>query len=130
METQISCPVCSSKNIYSLLNTLRCKRCGNIWKEEKKNSPGSGKCGFESLINDQVKPLTITDDIETKMEKKLDGYLKKFNGKFRQDKITSRIGDISLALFRRYLKNCVKNRTLVEKKDDYGVLWYSRPSKK
>jgi hypothetical protein len=130
METQISCPVCSSKNIYSLLNTLRCKRCGNIWKEEKKNSPGSGKCGPESLIKDQAKPLTITDDIETKMEKKLVGYLKKFNGKFRQDKITWRIGDISLALFRRYLKNCVKNRTLVEKKDDYGVLWYSRPSKK
>jgi hypothetical protein len=130
METQISCPICSSKNVYSLLNSLRCKRCGNIWKEEKKNRPDFVKSGFESLINDHVKSRTTTDDIETKMEKKLEGYLKKFNGKFRQDKITSRIGDISLALFRRYLKNCVKNGALLEKKDDYGLIWYSRPSKK
>jgi hypothetical protein len=32
-----------------------------------------------------------------------------------------------MAMFRRYLKKCVKNRTLVENKDQYGILWYSRP---
>ncbi len=130
METEIRCPVCSSKNVYSLLNSLRCKRCGNIWKEEKNNCSNFVKCGVESPINNQVRSITTTDDIETKMEKKLDEYLKKFNGKFSLDKITWRIGDITLAMFRRYLKNCVKNKTLVEKKDGYGVLWYSRVSKK
>jgi hypothetical protein len=30
-------------------------------------------------------------------------------------------------MFRGYLKKCVKKRTLVEKKDDYGRFWYSRP---
>jgi hypothetical protein len=61
------------------------------------------------------------------MEKKLEGYLKKFNGKFNTNKISSNIGDIHMAMFRRYLKKCVKNRTLVEKKDRYGITWYSRP---
>jgi hypothetical protein len=129
METEVSCPICSSKNVYCLLNSLRCKRCGNIWKEEKKNGSKFVTCEVESPINNQVRSITTKDDIETKMEKKLAEYLKKFNGKFCLEKITWRIGDISLAMFRRYLKNCVKNRTLEEKKDGYGVLWYSRPFK-
>jgi uncharacterized C2H2 Zn-finger protein len=112
------------------MNSLRCKRCGNIWKEEKKNSSNFVNGEFESRINHQVWSITKTEKIELKMEKKLDEYLKKFNGKFCLDKMTERIGDISFAVFRRYLKNCVKNRTLVEKKDGYGILWYSRPSKK
>ena len=112
------------------MNSLRCKRCGNIWKEEKKNSSNFVNGEFESRINHQVWSITKTEKIELKMEKKLDESLKKFNGKFCLDKMTERIGDISLAVFRRYLKNCVKNRTLVEKKDGYGILWYSRPSKK
>jgi len=41
--------------------------------------------------------------------------------------VASNIGDIQMAMFRRYLKKCVKNRTLVEKKDRYGILWFSRP---
>lgn len=130
MTMEISCPICSSKNVYSLMNSLRCKRCGNIWKEEKKNSSNFVNGEFESRINHQVWSITKTEKIELKMEKKLDEYLKKFNGKFCLDKMTEKIGDISLAVFRRYLKNCVKNRTLVEKKDGYGILWYSRPSKK
>ena len=130
MEIEIRCPVCSSKQVYSLLNSLRCKRCGNIWKEEKKNKSNVVVCRNELPINNQVRSKTTTDNIETKMEKKLDEYLKKFNGKFCFDKFPWIIGDITLAMFRRYLKNCVKNRTLVEKKDGYGVIWYSRPSKK
>jgi transcription initiation factor TFIIIB Brf1 subunit/transcription initiation factor TFIIB len=130
MEIEISCPICSSKHVYSLLNSLRCKRCGNIWKEEKKNKSNVVVSGNELPINNQVRSKTTTDTIEAKMEKKLDEYLKKFNGKFCLDKIPWRIGDITLAMFRSYLKNCVKNRTLTEKKDGYGVVWYSRPSKK
>ncbi|MDD1696751.1 MAG: hypothetical protein LUQ36_00130 [Methanoregula sp.] len=130
MEIEIRCPVCSSKQVYSLLNSLRCKRCGNIWKEEKKNKSNVVVCRNELPINNQVRSKTTTDNIETKMEKKLDEYLKKFNGKFCLDKFPWIIGDITLAMFRRYLKNCVKSRTLVEKKDGYGVIWYSRPSKK
>ena len=130
MEIEIRCPVCSSKQVYSLLNSLRCKRCGNIWKEEKKNKSNVVVCRNGFPINNQVRSKTTTDNIETKMEKKLDEYLKKFNGKFCLDKFPWIIGDITLAMFRRYLKNCVKNRTLVEKKDGYGVIWYSRPSKK
>ena len=61
------------------------------------------------------------------MEKQLEGYLKKFSGKFSIYSIHSTIGDIHMAMFRRYLKKCVKNRTLVEKKDQYGIQWYSRP---
>jgi uncharacterized protein (DUF983 family) len=38
MTSQIRCPVCASGKIYSLLNTLHCKQCGNIWKEDKKKS--------------------------------------------------------------------------------------------
>ena len=130
MVAETSCPICSSKNVYSLMNSLRCKRCGNIWKGDKENSSNLVICEFKSPINDQVWSITKTENMETKMQKKLDEYLNKFNGKFSLDKITWRIGDISLALFRRYLKNCVKNKTLVEKKDGYGIVWYSRPLKK
>jgi uncharacterized C2H2 Zn-finger protein len=112
------------------MNSFRCKRCGNIWKEEKKNCSNFVICEIKSPIINQVWSITKTENIETKMQKKLDEYLNKFNGKFCLDKITWRIGDISLALFRRYLKNCVKKRTLAEKKDGYGIVWYSRPSKK
>ena len=61
------------------------------------------------------------------MEKQLNGYMRKFRGKFSMYAVASNIGDIQMAMFRRYLKKCVKNRTLVEKKDRYGILWYSRP---
>ena len=40
MTIPLRCPVCGSKNVYSLLNTLHCKRCKNIWKEEKKKRSG------------------------------------------------------------------------------------------
>jgi len=61
------------------------------------------------------------------MEKQLDDYLKKFKGRFNTSAITSNIGDIHMAMFRRYVKKCVKNKTLVEKKDRYGRYWYSKP---
>jgi len=127
MATQEGCPVCSSKDVYCLLNTLHCKRCGNIWKEEKKNGGKYNTRGFETSIGNQRQTRTITNSSEQRMKQQLEGYLKKSNGKFSIQSITSNIGDIQMAMFRRYLKICVKNRTLVEKKDQYGIIWYSRP---
>lgn len=40
MTTQLRCPVCGSEKVYSLLNTLHCKRCKSLWKEEKKKRAG------------------------------------------------------------------------------------------
>ena len=127
MVTQVRCPVCASEDVYSLLNTLHCKRCGNIWKEEKKTRSNYDTRDVETPISNRRWTIAITDSSEKRMEKKLDGYLKKFYGKFSMNTITSNIGDIHAAMFRRYLKKCVKNRTLVEKKDRYGILCYSRP---
>jgi response regulator of citrate/malate metabolism len=126
--TQLRCPICSSEKVYRLLNTLHCKRCKNIWNDDKKNITKFDNCGSAPLINNQAWTIKKkTDTLETRMEKKLNEYLKKFNGKFSMDKITWKIGDITTAMFRRYLKICVKNRTLVERKDRYGIIWYSRP---
>ena len=127
MAPQVHCPVCSGDEVYSLLDTLHCKRCGNIWKEEKATRSGSGACGFVNTVNNPVRLTKKTDTLETRMEKRLNENLEKFNGKFSIDKISGDIGNIQMAMFRRYLKNCVKNRTLVEKKDKYGVIWYKRP---
>jgi hypothetical protein len=108
--------------VYPLLNTLRCKRCKNIWKED--DPDGSAACGTPGT------PLRIrkrTDPLETRLEKKLDEYLTRHRGKFCIGTMTWQAGDISQALFRSYLLRCVKNRTLAEMKDRYGRTWYERP---
>ncbi len=125
MVTQGNCPVCASDDVYSLMDTLHCKRCGNIWTEETRGTRGT--CGLETSTSDRRLSRAITDSPEQRMEKQLEGYLKKSRGKFSLYSIPSNIGDIQMAMFRRYLKKCVRNRTLVEKKDQYGIAWYSRP---
>jgi response regulator of citrate/malate metabolism len=127
MTVQLRCPVCSSENVYSLLNTLHCKRCGNMWKEEKESTNNFDNSRAALPINNPAWTIKKRENLETRMEKKLNEYLKKFNGKFSTDKITWKIGDITMTMFRRYLKICVKNKTLVETKDSYGRIWYSRP---
>jgi hypothetical protein len=122
-----SCPVCASEEVYSLLNTLHCKRCGNIWTEEKNTRSTYDTRDPGTPIRNRRRTPAIADTLEKRMEKQLEGYLKNYRGKFGLYTITSNIGDIHLAMFRRYLKKCVKNRTLVEKKDRFGILWYSRP---
>jgi hypothetical protein len=127
MVTQGSCPVCGSEEVYCMVDTLHCKRCANIWTEEKNT-----RCTFDTRDADipsrnRAQTSAITDSPEKRMEKQLEVYLKKYNGKFTTSVITSNIGDIQMAMFRSYLKKCVKNRTLVEKRDDYGRFWYSRP---
>jgi hypothetical protein len=127
MATQAGCPVCSSEDVYSLLNTLHCKRCGNIWKEEKNTRSGFEKCEFKTAPRKPVRLRTIPDNAERRMEQTLEVHLKKFKGKFSLCKITWTIGDIQMAMFRRYLKKCVRKGTLLEDKDRYGIVWYSRP---
>jgi hypothetical protein len=122
--TDQRCPTCASEEVYSLMNTLHCKRCGNIWKE------GDCPAFFSDGCRPAINPSLVrkkTEKIETRMEARLDEYLARSRGKFCFDTLSWKIGDISLAIFRRYLKHCVKNGTLVESRDGYGRTWYSRP---
>ena len=127
MATQLRCPVCASDRVYSLLNTLHCKRCGNIWKEEKDTRSSFDTRGSVDLLNNTVPLTKKTDTLEIRMEKRLNETLRKYHGKFSIQKITTNIGDIQMAMFRRHLKNCVRKGTLVEEKDKHGLIWYSRP---
>ena len=115
------CPACSSENVYSLLNTLHCKRCRHIWKE---GDDGENRSPARDTSLRIKKPA---DPLETRMEKKLNEYLARYGGKICITTITWPAGDISFELFRSYLRQCVKNRTLAETKDHYGRIWYSRP---
>ena len=127
MVTQGRCPVCGSEEVYCLLDTLHCKRCATIWTEEKNARCTFDTCDIETPVSNRTRAPAVKDSPEKRMEKQLEKYLKKFKGKFTTSVIPSNIGDIQMAMFRRYVKKCVNKRTLVEKKDDYGRLWYSRP---
>jgi hypothetical protein len=127
MTIQVRCPVCSSEEVYSLLNTLHCKRCGALWNADKKNGNTTGTGRFASPVNNPEWTIKITNNLETRMEKRLDDCLKKYHGRFSMDKVSWKIGDISIAMFRRYLLACVMKRTLAETKDRHGRTWYSRP---
>jgi len=127
MVTPGSCPVCAGEDVYSLLDTLHCKRCGNIWTEEKNARNTCDTHDPGTPTGNRRRTPVIADTLEQRMEKQLEGYLKNSRGKFSLYTITPNIGDIHMAMFRRYLKKCVKKKTLVEKKDRYGILWYSRP---
>jgi response regulator of citrate/malate metabolism len=126
MVTPGRCPVCGSDAVYCLLDTLHCKRCQNIWTEEKKRSKYDVR-DVETPVSNQTRAYAIKESPDKRMEKQLENYLKKYQGKFTTYTIASAIGDIQMAMFRRYLKKCVRNRTLVEEKDQYGRYWYSRP---
>lgn len=109
--------------VYPLLNTLRCKRCKHIWKNDEENL-APGRCP------DPVPSVRIrkkTDPLEIRLEKKLDELLARHEGKFCITTMTCRYGDISFELFRRYLRRCVNNRLLAETEDRYGRTWYERP---
>lgn len=120
-----TCPVCSSDKVYPLLNTWRCKRCKNIWKEEEGPEVFADcRCpGFSTETRKKTEPL------ETRLEKKLNDYLARSSGKFSLSGKTWQAGDISQELFSRYLKRCVRNRTLAETKDQYGRTWYTSKEK-
>ncbi|MDD1686418.1 hypothetical protein [Methanoregula sp.] len=117
------CPFCSSDKVYSLLDTMHCKRCKNIWKEEDPGLPAACDAGAP---DNTVRIRKRTDPLETRLEKRLDECLKRSNGKFCLTIMNWQAGDISPELFRRYLMRCRKNRSLAETKDRYGRIWYSR----
>jgi len=127
MVTPGRCPVCGSEKVYSLIDTLHCKRCQNIWTEEKNAWFTFDTRDVETPVSNRTRAYAITESPEKRMEKQLEDYLKKYKGKFTTYTIASTIGDIQMAMFRSYLKKCVRNRTLVKEKDQYGRYWYSRP---
>ena len=127
MEAHGKCPVCGSEEVYVMVDTLHCKRCANIWTDNKNTKCTFDACNVELPPSIRTWTPLVNESPELKMEKQLEIYLKKFNGRFTTAAITSNIGNIQMAMFRSYLKKCVKKRTLVEKKDDYGRYWYSRP---
>jgi hypothetical protein len=120
-----TCPFCASDRVYSLLNTLHCKRCKNIWKEDTAD-PEPYDTG--ELPDAPLRLRKKIDPLEKRMEKRLNLYLDRSRGKFCFTTMTWQAGDISQELFRRYLRQCVKNRTLAEEKDRYGRIWYLRPA--
>jgi hypothetical protein len=120
----LCCPFCSSDKVYPLLNTLRCKRCKNIWKEGEED-PGRSAAGrFLGRVPESKKR---TDPLKTRLERKLDECLTRRGGKFCIATMTWQEGDISRELFGRYLERCVNNRALAKTKDRYGQILYFRP---
>ena len=127
MTIRSRCPFCSSEEIYRLLDTLHCKRCKNLWKEEKNDHGCTDTCRSAAQVQDPSLRLTEKKEpLETRMKKRLDDYLARHHGKFSMDTIAWTAGDISPDMFRRYLRKCVINRELTETKDRNGRTWYSR----
>jgi hypothetical protein len=118
------CPNCSSDKVYPLLDTLRCKRCKNIWKEGDED-PGQPAVRVPPGRVPESKKRA--DPLERRLEKKLNECLTRHGGKFCIATMSLQAGDISRDLFGRYLERCVKNRALAKTKDHYGRIWYFRP---
>jgi hypothetical protein len=119
------CPVCGSEMVYPLLNTWRCKRCKYIWKTEDE-TPGSAACGCP-VPDTSARAGKRIEPLEKRIERRLDACLARSGGKFCITGMRWQAGDIPFELFRKYLRRCVKDRTLEETKDRYGRTWYSRP---
>ena len=130
MTTQIRCPFCSSDRVYSLLNTLHCKRCKNMWHREAEDTDpvACGYCG--SAGNPVLRLMKKTSPLEERLEERLDEYLNRNHGMFCMEVTAWKCGDISADLFRRYLRTCVQQNILAEKKDRCGRTWYSRTGKR
>ncbi len=111
--------------VYPLLNTWRCKRCKNIWKEGE--NPDLTAASGSPLTGTSRETRKRTEPLETRLEKKLEEILTRSGGKFCIATMMWQSGDISPELFRRYVTRCVKNRNLSETKDHYGRTWYFRP---
>jgi Fic family protein len=126
MTNHLRCPVCASENVYCRLSTFHCKRCGNIWKARKKKNHDTDICRFLAPVSPGLRTWEKTKSLEERMEEKLQEYLKRSKGKFNLDQESRKIGDISMALFRKYIRICVKNGTLTKTKDRNGIVWYSR----
>jgi hypothetical protein len=112
--------------VYSLLNTLRCKRCKGIWKEgDDRPAAGCSPAPDNPLmVRKQTEPL------EARLAKRLDECLARSGGRFCPAATSWQAGEISPEVFRSYVRQCVKDRSLAEEKDSSGRTWYRRPGKK
>ncbi len=124
MIVQLRCPFCSSEKVYSLLNTLHCKRCKNMWKADAENPDSSASGCRDAAMNRGLRTIKKTESLEKRMEKRLNDYLNKSHDRFCMDAIHWKNGDISREIFRRYLKRCVRKKVIAERKDQYGRVWY------
>ncbi len=123
--TTFRCPFCASEKVYSLLDTFHCKRCKNMWKADEKNPDRSIPYGRAGQISSHALRTTQkTDTLEKRMEKRRDNYLRMFHGSFCMDTIAWKNADFSKKMFLTYLRTCVKNKVLAEKKERYGKIWY------
>lgn len=115
------CPFCGSGMVYSLMDTLRCKRCKGIWKAGDEVSAAGSPPAPDRMIRKQIEPL------DARLEKNLDAILARYGGRFSFDTLHWQAGDISIGLFRKYVRRCVTGRVLAEEKDRAGRTWYFRP---
>lgn len=129
MTARLRCPFCSSEKVYSLLNTLHCKRCKNMWKPDAEHPDPDTYGYYGDFHNPVLRIVKKTDPLETRLEKRLNEYLEKFHGTFCMETAAWVNGDISQDLFRRYLRTCVRKKVLFEKRDRYGRTWYSGTGK-
>lgn len=115
------CPFCGSAMVYSLMDTLRCKRCKGIWKAGDEILPAGSPPAPERMIRKRIEPL------DARLEKILDAYLARHGGRFSFDTLRWQAGDVSVELYKKYVRRCVRDRSLAEEKDRAGRTWYFRP---
>jgi hypothetical protein len=122
------CPFCNSEKVYSVLDTLHCKRCKNLWTEERvaldpagttgsgppSRTPPSGTAGIHAAL-------------EIRLEQTLNSCLAMYNGRFSMGSFAWRTKGVPSRLVRQYLSQCVESGILLEKKDRSGRTWYTRP---
>ncbi|OPY32833.1 MAG: hypothetical protein A4E34_02210 [Methanoregula sp. PtaU1.Bin006] len=124
------CPFCGSEKVYSLLGTQHCKRCKGVWhgKNTGSTGPGSGETpGGIPAGTHLPAGRPRADPLPARLEKELESCLRKNGGRFSRERIRGTRGTVQEDLFRHYLRVCVRNGTLTEKRDRHGITWYSRP---
>jgi hypothetical protein len=110
--------------VYSLMNTLRCKRCKGIWKvgDEYLCSEVTG-----IAANPPAGTKTRSKPLAKRLEAKLEECLARSGGRFCPDTLNWQAGEISREMFRNYLRRCVREGTLAEERDRFRRTWYRRP---
>ncbi len=121
-DEPVRCPFCASGEVYSLLDTLHCKRCKGVWTGEMAGSDtGDQHCpGQPPLPAKKAEPLTA------RLEKELDRNLRRSRGRFRASDAFVRDPGFSREVFRRYLFRCVRDRVLSMERDRHGQVWFFR----
>ena len=118
------CPFCGSAMVYSLMDTLRCKRCKGIWKAGDEVPLACSPPAPDRMIRKRIEPL------DARLEKILDAYLARHGGRFSFDTLRWQAGDVSVELFKKYVRRCVADRSITEEMDRYKRIWYRRSGNK